>query len=313
MRATPEWDESDLQALIDNAAQEASNLDFKRSPFLSKDNAGRLKLAKHVSALANADGGRLVTGIIEDNHFAVDRDEGLDPRVITKEWVDQTIADTIRPVPRTTIKQIWLSGDRTGRVAYVIDVAAAIGGAHQVIADSDFRYYRRRNFKAEPMEHYEVLEVMHRGVTPRLFLDRKIVARESIGDDLVVDVAFALGNRSAQPALYTSIHLIFDKDMGAICPDGFMETPTNLRLTNGHSKAGQRFHKNLAVPQNPPVYLEIIIDLARVRLRLAKGTQHPIAFVVATPGFRLQHAGAIEQGGPEGALFTLSESEGGPS
>lgn len=58
----------DIQALIDNHAEEGVHLELKRANALSKENAD--KVTKTFSAFANSDGGIVVYGVAEDNHVA---------------------------------------------------------------------------------------------------------------------------------------------------------------------------------------------------------------------------------------------------
>ena len=62
--------------------------------------------------------------------------------------------------------QVPLSGDHAGRVTYVLVVPQAQSLApHQA---NDKRYYKRRNFKSDPMDDYEVRDMMRRATVPNL-------------------------------------------------------------------------------------------------------------------------------------------------
>jgi hypothetical protein len=54
-----------------------------------------------------------------------------------------------------------------GRVVFVVEVGVGLGGVWQA---KDKRYYRRFQFKAEPMEHYEIELVRNRSLAPDLRL-----------------------------------------------------------------------------------------------------------------------------------------------
>src|SRR5205823_12103425 len=91
-----EWDENDLLDMVKAGTQESIELDFKESKALltvkgQKD--VRYEVSKDVSALANSAGGVLIYGMVEDKHthVAASLDAGSDPKVITKEWLQQII------------------------------------------------------------------------------------------------------------------------------------------------------------------------------------------------------------------------------
>src|SRR5260370_25018735 len=93
-------------------------------------------------------------------------DDGVEPTVISKEWLDDVISSTIhRKIDGVRIHVIDLSGPRAGRVAYVIEVPQSMRAPHMA---SDNKYYKRHNFKSEPMEEYEVRDVSLRAAAPIL-------------------------------------------------------------------------------------------------------------------------------------------------
>jgi hypothetical protein len=60
------------------------------------------------------------------------------------------------------IKPIPLKSKGLGTVAYALDIAQATSrGPHQ---GPEHKYYRRYNFKAEPMQDHEVRDLMRRGI-----------------------------------------------------------------------------------------------------------------------------------------------------
>ena len=92
---------------------------------------------------------------------AVKIDEGCDAEDISKEWLEDVITGNIRPIiDGLVIHPVALDKRHPGRVAYVVEVPQHYGAPI-----GDRRYYRRRNFKSEPMDDYEVREGMSRGRT----------------------------------------------------------------------------------------------------------------------------------------------------
>lgn len=191
----PDWTEAKLQELVRNQVQEGPTLDYKRSAALEKTEVSRNELAKDVSAFANAAGGTLIYGIVENGHLPEDLDDGLSPVAITREWIEQILRSRIQPtIPDITITSVPLSGARAGRVAYVIDIARGVT-AHQA---PDRKYYKRLNFANEPMLDYEVRDVMHRGERP------------------LVEPVFVFRGKTREPHLHTYRLMIELHNLGGL-------------------------------------------------------------------------------------------------
>jgi len=207
------WTEERLLRMIDEQIRESSQLDYKRSAALARTDASKNELSKDVSSFANAGGGTLIYGIAEDNkrHVPERLDEGIDPSVITKEWLDDVISSSIqRRIENVRIHVVPLSGQRAGRVAYVIEVPQSFRG-HQA---SDNKYYKRHNFKAEPMEDYEVRDVMRRGFAPQLRV-RATIGTVTPGNAMKGEVPRAelhinLWNYGSEPASAARVELSLD-------------------------------------------------------------------------------------------------------
>ena len=204
MKPSTEWTEDDVLQLIDQKIKEGSNLDYKgcaalqtqgfvydkknrkyeRRDKIQKRETMIFEISKDVSSFANADGGTIIYGMIEDDHFPVEIDEyPFDPSAITKEWLENIIDSNIkRKVEGLRINQIELAKSNPGKVIYAVYIPQSLQGAHQA---NDYRYYQRRNFKSEPMEDYQVRDVMNRFNFPVLeaearFSDINIDASEHL-------------------------------------------------------------------------------------------------------------------------------------
>src|SRR5262245_22866968 len=172
-----EWDESDLQRMIDEHQTEGVTLDFKSSRGLQDKTDKKIEIqkesSKDVSAFANSAGGTLIYGTREDRSqsvpFAIDWDDGCDPLVFTPEWLDQIIHSSIQRRPLgVRIKPVQLSGLRQGKVAYVVHAPQSRHAPHMAW---DNKYYKRFEFRSVPMEDWEVRDVMGRASRPILRLD----------------------------------------------------------------------------------------------------------------------------------------------
>jgi Schlafen, AlbA_2 len=163
MRPVSEWAEKDIDELYRGEIPESTTLEYKRSEALSKDREHRKELFKDVSGMANASGGIIVYSMKEVDNKPDGTDDGLDPKVVTKEQIENLLMSNIFPaVEGLLIKPVPLTSKGTGNVAYVLDIPAARSRCpHQ---SADFRYYKRYNFKSEPIRDNDVRDLMRRGI-----------------------------------------------------------------------------------------------------------------------------------------------------
>lgn len=170
-----EWTEADLQQLIANEVEESTSLEYKRAASLGKDNDRKNEIFKDVSAFANSAGGVLVYGVAEADGKPSHIDP-VDPNVYGKEWLEDIITSNVQPrIDGLHINPVPLAGANAGRVVYVLTISQGLT-AHQA---RDKKYYKRFNFKAEAMEHYEVQDTMNRAKTPIIYvhIERQVVSR----------------------------------------------------------------------------------------------------------------------------------------
>lgn len=176
VKPASEWTEQDLLSLIANGVEESSDLEYKRSAALSKTDSGKNEISKDVSSLANANGGTIIYGMIEEHHLPRQLD-GIDPAEITKEWLEQVINGRIRPrLSGLQINPVPLTNSAIGKVVYVISVPQS-GTAHQA---GSKRYYKRFNFESIPMEDYEIRDIMNRTKHPLIVpqFSRRLIDRQ---------------------------------------------------------------------------------------------------------------------------------------
>lgn len=200
-----DWHERDLLQNIQDQIKESLTLEYKGSQALTKDDRSRNELAKDVSAFANSAGGTIVYGIAEDNqkHFPSRIDDGVDPNMISKEWVEQVINSTIHPrIAQIFINQVDLLTSHPGRVAYVLEIPQSVTNApHQA---PDHKYYKRYNFMSEPMEDYEIRDIIHRAQAPDL--DVKVERIESSRSGMGYErLRIWIVNRGSVVAKYVSL------------------------------------------------------------------------------------------------------------
>jgi len=148
---------ADLEALHHNQVPESATLEYKASPAVENTEPRKNEIAKDVSAMANADGGQIIYGMSEANHLPAGLDDGIDPTRFNGLWFEQVIQQNVRQ----QIEGLKINAIQRGQgnIIVVVTVPAALTRApHQLAKDG--RYYRRRNFRNDIMEDYEVRETM---------------------------------------------------------------------------------------------------------------------------------------------------------
>jgi hypothetical protein len=162
---TVEWNEAALQQYIDDQTEETLTLEYKGADALEKTDWKKKEITKDVSAMANSTGGLIIYGISEYKDSAKKHlPEALSPinrRGISKEWLEQVI-NNIRPhIDDLLIHPVPLISGADD-VAYVVEIPQS-STAHQA---TDKKYYKRFNFLSEPMEDYEIRDILNRQNAP---------------------------------------------------------------------------------------------------------------------------------------------------
>ena len=151
----------DIQALIDNHAEENVHLEFKSADALLKENTD--KITKTLSAFANSDGGVVIYGVVEKDHVASDF-SFMDGNKITAEKIS-LLARYVQPsIEGLTIYPIRKDDDLMKSI-YVVKVPRSSKAPHMA---KDHRYYKRNNVESIPMEDFDVKDVMNRTQNPQL-------------------------------------------------------------------------------------------------------------------------------------------------
>ncbi len=246
-----EWDVNDLLDMVKAGTQESIELDFKESKALlnvkgQKD--VRYEVSKDVSALANSAGGVLIYGMVEDKHthVAASLDAGSDPKVITKEWLQQIINSTIhQKIEGVRVNQIPLTNPKPGNVAYVVYVPQSTRTPHQAL---DKKFYKRYEFESVPMEEYEVRDLYHRSEVPDLRIEFMLQKTEVImNQEMGISEPFRLGanifNNAIEPANHAIISLLIDARLR-------IEQPQDFKVHEGAVM-------NLGVKQHPVTLLRL--------------------------------------------------------
>jgi hypothetical protein len=240
MKPAWEWTEQDILDLITNGVGEDLNLEYKWCDALLRTDRSKTEISKDVSSFANSAGGTIVYGVVDDKHVPTAIDEGHNPRgEITKEWLENVITSTIRPrIDGVRINPVALTSTHPGRVLYVVYIPQS-KRPHQA---NDHRFYKRFNFKAAPMEEYEIWDVARRNEAPDLNLTFNLWKPGLVPHGEYIDVdqpggkarLFSLlNNTSDEPAFYIDIRILLDPRFNV--PDAAGLTHIGNRLYRGNS------------------------------------------------------------------------------
>ncbi len=168
-----DWSSERLRRMLKDAVPEDLHLDYKDKGSLLSNKKGE-DISKHVSAFMNSDGGDLIYGVPEDKDETgtpIPRSNnrqviGFEKNEVSKEQIENLITHNVSPRPGPDLFRISeIVYDQ--RLVFVVQVQVGIGEVWQA---KDKRYYKRYNFKSEPMEHYEIELVRHRRKGPDLEL-----------------------------------------------------------------------------------------------------------------------------------------------
>ena len=144
-------DEYDIQALVNHKEQESAELEFKRD--IESTDKGKKKLAKHVSAMANANGGIIIFGI-EEKDSKADKLIGIDEMVGDQpvgEFVNNVLISRVRPRLAVQPQAVKLAN---GKVVLVLQVSRIPYRPHMVLAENV--YYVRHNCSVALADEHEV-------------------------------------------------------------------------------------------------------------------------------------------------------------
>ena len=162
---------ADLQSLIDNEIEESTELEYKRSFGIDKENKKwKIELAKDVSAMANANGGTIVYGIGQKEggtgHAIPSELLPIPFTEMSKDKLSQLLSSNIQPVIDNVEITVIPKDKDSG--FFIVDVPQS-NTAHQ--NRLTHLYYKRRNATIEVMEDYEIRDVMNRSKHPVVELE----------------------------------------------------------------------------------------------------------------------------------------------
>jgi hypothetical protein len=300
-----------LESLYTNGVAESLHLEYKASQAIKNTDGVRKEISRDISAMANADGGQIIYGMTENDHLPNGLDEGIDPKPYNGLWLEQVIQENVSPKIEG-LKIVPVSkGD--GKHYFIVSVPKSTT-IHQA---KDGRYYRRRNFRVDIMEDYEIREAMNRNAAPELHLLVELKPNPcglkfQLGSDQSQPVAlsFHIENRSNAPALYSVVHLRLEQSL-KITSTGVFHGPDAHLDENNRS-----FHvltKKLVVPHDFPVFREMPFALNERTFHIAfptlpdgKRATYQMTALIRTPGSSIENRWRLIQLNNEVTLELIS-------
>lgn len=277
------WTVVDLEGLVTARVPETLTLEFKGSAALAKEDRKRTELAKDMSGMANAAGGVIVYGIVEDKHHHVadHLDGGSDTQEIAPEWIEQVANSKIHPrIEGLAVRMVPLGQATDSRVAYV----AIVPQSHTAHMAPDNKYYKRSGAGVQPMEDYEVRDVMARGSTPLLRL--VVLSTPVPGTTLTLEVKLSIENEAVIPAEWCVVQVIVPPPL-TVVNDGGAHGSEEVLSTAGQSVMALRFQYGGL--NYMPIWQGLSVNLQRpnappLRLLAPQPGSYAIGWRITAPG-----------------------------
>lgn len=247
----------DIDSLITNEVEEDIHLDYKAAGALDKDDRKRTEIIKDVSAFANSDGGIIVYGVSEEDHKPKEISP-IDGRVYTKEWLENVIQQIQPRIEDLNIYPIRV--DDIGQSIYVVKIPRSSNAPHMA---RDKRYYKRFNFKSEPMEDYEVKDLYNRASIPKLEITGCLFYPKETETEITYDLVAGIvnnGNRVCE-----SYKLNFYINTAKYCSKISykpLETKNSFTLLDNRVK--------LSSPSQEPIYPNEQLDMGHFEITVKK-------------------------------------------
>ena len=158
----------DVQRLIDDEERESVTLDYKQAD-RRWNHTAKEKIAKHISAFANSEGGILIFGVQCDED---DKDKpvaisGLHPQNGVED-LDRIITAAIRPEIHGLARKKISDSEHSVLLVYI---PASDGAPHQSMKHK--QYFHRSGAQSIAMEHYLVQRYFGRHFYPLLHIEVK--------------------------------------------------------------------------------------------------------------------------------------------
>ena len=242
------WGYKELQEFVKENLSEDSHLDFKDSRAISDwTREQRGEMAKDVSSFANAGGGIIIYGAVEskpNGDQPTPQFEKFDTGItgtLKREAIEDTLTSELfihKKIDGLVIRQIKVPGANSN-FYLVISIPMSFRAPH--MHNPTKRYYKRHNFKAEPMEGYEVEDIRNRTISPQVKLTFPYKRTRMVGQGEVhyYSATFVLENVGTRTLkdYYFELRIpeIVDPDCGGKLPQALQERIDNQTYRVFHS------------------------------------------------------------------------------
>ncbi len=157
-KALSEIGPQDIQSLVTNGVSEGRTLEFKAALPGPKDDDVKEFLAD-VTALANADGGDIVFGVLDEDGVAVSS-PGVEPfgsREAVTLRLESLLRDAIEPRISPSPQLIWLDTEDDKALGYLlIRIPSSLGAPHRVTFKNWGKFFRRNSQGKAEMDTHEL-------------------------------------------------------------------------------------------------------------------------------------------------------------
>jgi hypothetical protein len=295
VKSISDWNIQDVQSLVDAKEPESLKLEYKSSESFANSNEKKDEMCKDISAFANSDGGIIIYGVREEIRgrlrLPVEIDNGIDLSIYSIDSFQQMIRSRISPaVSNIIIKPIEME---SGRFVIVVAIEKSISFApHQA---PNKLYYRRHNGICEPMHDYEIRDLMRRNAKPDLVLEFHEQAYKINDAFASFQLIIVIKNRSEEPAIYTSITLFLDSNLGLIQPLADFKSGHNLYFSlYDQDVTCLHLFRNLLPSVHMPIFKEKIFTVATCKFENVQiDREYVVGYELASPGFFVQKIGRI--------------------
>ncbi len=261
-----QWTLDRIDAHISGRIQENLHLEYKACADL-QGNVNLPELTKDVSAFANADGGTVIFGVSEgrgdEKHLPVKRDDGFERGgKVNANWLENILLANIAPkIQGLKPYEVELED---GRFLLVLEIPQSQYGPHMA---KDHKYYKRRETKSDPMEHYEVEDVRNRSRGPllklNLFFDHEEftpigIKRKFFETERSFPIKLFAENLVSQPAEYGAVNFYLDFQLRE--RDKMLQSKMFYSDELGLALDGRygfyRHYFQIGLPHNAPIWKE---------------------------------------------------------
>jgi len=309
------WQEHDIEALIRENQREGLGREYKKSDALARTAKSKTEISKDVSAMANSAGGVIIYGIDEQKKTKgpIQLDQGIDPNVISPEWLEQVIGSGIqRPIDGVKVRAVEMSS--TGKLVYVVWVPQSNRAPHMAL---DHRFHKRLGTTTAMMEEYELRDVGRRFESPDLHLDLSPFRLEGGQEGGMIVLQPAIRNSASEPAFHATCRLYLDRVLEPVLlpQRSWSRIEDATILWNGRDRAPfQVFRHPWSVPERHPILEGESYPMDPIQVNATLPFHFRIGWEIRTPKAAPKVQGLhllIEEAGPrfdhERVKFTVED------